>query len=96
MNWDEIRKAYPNQWLIIEALEAHTTINHFRQLDRLAVIERCTDGASALACYRALHQQYSQREFYFVHTARTLLDIREQSWFGIRRGHAAAINGRAH
>lgn len=25
MIWSEIRKAYPHQWLIIEALEAHTT-----------------------------------------------------------------------
>ncbi len=38
MLWPEIRKGYPNQWLIIEALEAHTDSNnlrHFHQLGSL-------------------------------------------------------------
>ena len=89
MQWPEIRKAYPNQWLIIEALEAHTTPDNQRQLDKIAVIERCPDGSAAMESYRRLHQQYSGREFYFVHTSREELDIREQQWLGIRRGSAA-------
>ena len=43
MKWAEIRQAYPQQWLIIEALEAHTTDEHRRILDRLAVLETCAD-----------------------------------------------------
>ena len=27
MNWPQVRKAYPDQWLVIEALEAHTEDN---------------------------------------------------------------------
>lgn len=91
MFWQEIRRAYPDQWLIIEALEAHTTPDLRRHLDRLAVIERCSDGNAALASYRRLHLEYPQREFYFVHTRRTELDIREQQWLGIRRIDEAAI-----
>ena len=79
MLWAEIRQAYPNQWLIIEALEAHTTPDKQRHLDCLAVIDTCPDGSAALQRYRHLHQQYPLREFYFVHTSRAELDIRERA-----------------
>ena len=86
MLWSEIRQAYPNQWLIIEALQAHTEDNR-RQLDHIAVIETCADGATAMQRYRQLHHQYPMREFYFVHTSRERLDIRERHWIGIWRGN---------
>ena len=89
MQWSEIRNAYPDEWLIIEALEAETTPAHQRSLKRIAVIERCPDSTVALQCYRRLHQQYPFREFYFVHTSRETLDIREQAWVGIRSDYAA-------
>ena len=89
MFWKEIREAYPDQWLVVEALEAHTTSDHRRELGRMAVIEPCTDGKAAFGSYRRYHQQYPQREFYFVHTSREDLDIREQKWVGIRQTYAA-------
>ncbi len=46
MLWAEIRQAYPHQWLIIEALEAHTTPDKQRHLDCLAVIDTCPDGST--------------------------------------------------
>jgi hypothetical protein len=91
MNWSEIRTIYPDQWLIIEALEAYTSLDHKRHLERLTVIERCADGNAAMASYRRLHLEYPQREFYFVHTRRTELDIREQQWLGIRGKYATSI-----
>ncbi|MCC7355070.1 MAG: hypothetical protein IT330_15100 [Anaerolineae bacterium] len=57
-------------------------------MDRLAVIELCPNGNTAMQRYRRLHQEYPQREFYFVHTSREELDIRERQWLGIRRSHA--------
>ena len=93
MHWSEIRKAYPDQWLIVEALEAHTTPDHRRHLQRLAVIETCADGQTALRSYRRLHREHPSREFYFVHTSREDLDIREQQWMGVRRSHAAISEG---
>ncbi len=88
MQWSDIRLTYPNQWLIIEALSASTSPENRRQLDNIAVIEQCTDGNNALENYRRLHKQYPAREFYYVHTSRENLDIREQNWSGIRRGNA--------
>src|SRR5690606_37398586 len=70
MQWPEIRKAYPDQWLIIEALQAHSTPDHRRILDKVSVVEQPTDGSAAMSSYRKLHQQYPEREFYFVHTSR--------------------------
>jgi len=88
MTWQEVRKAYPNQWLVIEAIEAHTEENR-RLLDQIAVVETSADGAAALQVYERLHRAYPQREFYFVHTGRESLDIRERHWIGIRRADAA-------
>ena len=89
MRWTEVRQTYPNQWLVIEALEAETDTDHKRQLKRIAVVECCPDGNAALLSYRRLHQQYPMREFYYAHTSREQLDIREQMWVGIRRGYAS-------
>jgi len=94
MRWSDIRKAYPDQWLIIEALQAHTE-NNRRMLDNIAVTETCKDGASAMRSYRRLHRQYPSREFYFVHTNRQELQIKERRWAGIRSNYAAHPKGRS-
>lgn len=88
MHWSEIRQSHPDQWVVIEALEAHTEGDR-RILDRIAVVEQCPDGASAMQSYRRLHRQYPSRELYFVHTSREDLQISERWWMGIRRTHAA-------
>jgi hypothetical protein len=92
MNWSDIRKAYPNTWLVIEALEAHTE-GRQRLLDHIAVVDTCEDGASAFQSYQRLHQVHPYRELYYVHTGREDLDIREQHWVGIRRNNAAYAAG---
>ena len=89
MRWMNIRKTYPNQWLVIEAVKAHS-LKTKRLLDKIAVMETCLDGTTAMQKYRRLHQQHPEREFYFVHTSRKQLDIQERQWLGVRRGHAVA------
>jgi hypothetical protein len=88
MRWAEVRTAYPDQWLVIEALEAHTEL-HRRVLDRIAVVDRCPDGATAMKRYRALHHEHPERELSFVHTGNAELDIVERYWVGIRRNDSA-------
>ncbi len=88
MNWTELRQIYPNQWLLIEALSAHTTADQQRHLEQLAVISRCLDGEEAFQQYRQFHRHYPQRELYFVHTGRDTLDIEERYWLGIHTHHA--------
>ena len=48
MHWSEICKSHPNKWLIVEALEAHTTSDYRRHLNRLTVVEECPDGKTAM------------------------------------------------
>ncbi len=86
MTWSQVRQVCPNQWLVIEALEAHTTPDKQRNLDKIAIIQHCSDGRAAMQKYRKLHLEYPLREFFFVHTGREKLDIRERRWLGIRRG----------
>lgn len=87
MNWSQVRQAHPDQWLVIEALEAHSEERQ-RILDRIAVIEACSDGRGALNCYRQLHREHPLREFYFVHTSRDELEILESPSVTARRLHA--------
>ncbi len=88
MRWPEVQVTYPNQWLVIEAMEAHTQGNR-RILDHITVVEVCPDSVIAMQTYRRLHQRYPLREFYFVHTSRASLEIKERRWVGIRRSNAA-------
>ncbi len=87
MLWTEIREAYPDQWLIVEALEAHTTPDRHRLLDRMTVVEKCSDGSLAMRGCRRLYQKFPDRELYFVHTSRGEIKIRERRWLGIRGDH---------
>ena len=70
MKWSDVRLVYPEQWLVVEALAAHTTEDSYRVPDNLAVLESCVDGHAAMQRYRVLHQAYPEREFYYVHTSR--------------------------
>jgi len=88
MNWKEVRAAYPDRWLIIEAIEAHSEKN-MRMLDRISVIESCNDGSEAMKVYRMKQKQYPGGEFYFVHTSRDTLAIEERRWAGVRGKHEA-------
>ena len=84
MNWREITKKYPQQWLLVEALEAHTTPDQRRHLDRISVLEHCSDGSSAFKCYREIHTKFPEREYYYVHTSRDELEIIEETRLGPR------------
>lgn len=86
MDWQQVKTQYPEQWLLVEALEAHTTDDHKRHLDQLAVVEQCTDGTSAFQRYQALHRKFPEREYYYVHTSRQELDIVEEVRLGPRLG----------
>ena len=88
MIWSEVRQAYPNRWLIIEAVEAYT-LDERRILDKIAMMETCRDNTEVMQAYECWPQAYPQREFYFAHTGRAELNIHERRWLGIRRNDAA-------
>jgi hypothetical protein len=83
MQWNEIRQTYPGQWLLVEAIDAHSHAGQ-RIVEELAVVDACPDGMVAMTRYKELHRREPGRELYVVHTDREALDITELHWFGIR------------
>ncbi|MEO6951366.1 MAG: hypothetical protein ABI321_06095 [Polyangia bacterium] len=83
MEWRDIRNLHPDRWLVLEALEAHSEGGH-RVLDQLAIVEVCSDGATAHKRYRELHHAQHERELYFAHTQNVDLLIDERPWVGVR------------
>ncbi len=83
MTWLEIRDQYPNTWLLLEAITAHSE-NNQRILEELSVISRFDDSESALDAYSALHEIAPARELLVLHTSQEKLEIKERFWMGIR------------
>lgn len=83
MVWQEIRQYYPQQWLLVEAIKAHSEANK-RVLEQLAVVNIFPDSISAMQGYAQLHREAPQRELYVFHTSREMLDITEQQWIRVR------------
>ena len=80
---DYIRRHYPHQWLLIEALLAHSKEGK-RLLDELAVVDTFPDGETALRAYLKLHRAAPTRELYVIHSDREELDITERTLLGLR------------
>jgi hypothetical protein len=83
MRWSEVRATHPEQWLVIEALAAHSADSR-RIFDRIAVVEVCCDGPSTMKRCAEPHRQHPLRELCFVHTGNAELEIEERRWIGIR------------
>lgn len=83
MKWEEIRHHYPHQWLLIEAIQAHSASGQ-RVLDQIAVLETFDDSSNALKRYAEFHQDIPERELYVLHTDREQPNITERKWLGIR------------
>ena len=79
MTWIDIRQRYPHQWLLVEALLAHSKAGK-RQVDELAVVNVFTDGEAALRSYLKLHRAAPARELYVVHSNREELEIIERAF----------------
>ncbi len=83
MRWEEIREHYPQQWLLVEALKAHSEGDK-RVLERLAVLGSYSDSSEALRAYAEFHREAPARELYVFHTSRESLDVTERRWLGVR------------
>ena len=84
MTWNEIRALYPDQWLVVEALGAQTTLDGKRVIRDLEFVEKCESGTAAFQAYRRHHLENLGHEYYYFHTSRIELDIIEERWLGIR------------
>ncbi len=83
MQWSEVRRHHPDQWLLIEAIEARSEAGR-RFVDEIAVLGTFPDSVTAMQRYTGLHHEVPQRELYVCHTEREELEIQERRWLGIR------------
>jgi hypothetical protein len=83
MTWIDVRRRYPHQWLLVEALLAHLKAGK-RHLDELTVVDAFSDGEAALRAYLSLHRDAPMRELYVVHSDRDELEITERFLLGLR------------
>ena len=83
MKWQEIRDHYPTQWLLVEAIKAHSESGK-RILDEIAVVSTFVDSVIAMKAYTELHREEPDRELYVLHTNREQLNIIERRWLGVR------------
>ncbi|WP_170008549.1 hypothetical protein [Bacillus fonticola] len=84
MKWAQVRKQYPEQWVLVEAISAYSE-NSFRHLDELSVISNFPDSTMAWKEYKKLHLAEPSREYYIFHTDHETLEIKEQKFMGVRR-----------
>lgn len=84
MRWEDIKKTYPQQWVIIEAIDANTKEDK-RIIEKIQLVELFGDNNNeALRSYVRLHKAHPEKEYYVVHTSRPELNVRERMWTGVR------------
>lgn len=81
MTWDDVRRLYPNRWVVVEAEEAHIE-NDRRVITQLNVAAVCSDPEETMRRFSELSRLDRLREYYPLHTDREELDIHVQSTFG--------------
>ena len=77
MTWEAIREAYPHQWLLVEAIKAHTKGDK-RVVEDFNVLGSFHDSVDGWEQYGTVHARDPYRELYVVSSEAAKLDIREQ------------------
>lgn len=85
MKWEEIREAFPNQWVLIEATHAFTNEKSERILEDVTPLKKFSNSSDAMKTYKLLHWENPTREMYVLHTSRDEPNIIEKKWVGVRR-----------
>jgi hypothetical protein len=79
MNWIEVRKSYPNKWVVLEGLKTRKQGNQ-KYYDNISVMESFDDGNLALKACNSFHKEYPKRDFHFIHTTHEKLEIPLKQW----------------
>lgn len=84
MKWTQIREQYPEQWVLVEAINAYSK-NSFRHIEDLSIISNFTESTFAWKEYKKLHLDNPLREYYILHTCHETIEVEEQRFSGVRR-----------
>jgi len=83
MRWEEVRERFPDEWVVLEAIKAHSAEGN-RYIEEVVIVDTFEDPTSAMRRYNELHKQDPYREYCFFHTSRSQLVARER-YVGLRR-----------
>ncbi|MCJ7842870.1 hypothetical protein MUB24_18700 [Lederbergia sp. NSJ-179] len=82
MRWREVQKRFPNEWVVLEVIKAHSKEGK-RYIEEIVVIDRFEKSSEAMRRYDELRKEKPYREYCFFHTSRPNLVARER-YVGIR------------
>ncbi len=85
MKWEDVCQAFPEQWVLIEAVQAYTNAESERILEDVALLKKFPNSPDAMKAYQELHRENPTRELYVLHTNRKNPNIIEKKWVGVRR-----------
>jgi hypothetical protein len=85
MKWEDVRKEFPEQWVLIEAIHAFTNESSERILEEVVPLKQFTTSSDAMKSYKVCHREDPTREMYVLHTSRKEPNIIEKKWVGVRR-----------
>lgn len=83
MKWSEARAQFPNRWVLVEAISAHSS-NNIRKIEELSVINDYAETKHAWDAYKKYHYSEPSREYYIFHTVNENIEVQEQEFIGIR------------
>ena len=85
MKWEDVCQAFPEQWVLIEAVQAYTNEKSERILEEVTPLNKFLNSPDAMKAYQELHRENPIRELYVLHTNRKNPNIIEKKWVGVRR-----------
>ncbi len=84
MKWEDVCQAFPNQWVLIEVVEAYTNEENERVLEGVTPLNKFPTSMEAMNAYQQMHKENPQKELYVLHTSRKEPNIMERKWVGVR------------
>ncbi|MEJ8767691.1 hypothetical protein WKU33_17860 [Oceanobacillus sp. HCA-5259] len=85
MKWEDVRQAFPDTWVLIEATQAYTNEQSERILEEIAPLNKFTSSPEAMRAYQEFHHENPNKELYVLHTNRKEPRITEKKWLGVRK-----------
>jgi hypothetical protein len=82
MKWSAVRKQYPNQFVLVEAISAYSQ-NGKSIIKEMAVIDRYYSVSDAWNGYKQ-HKAFPEKELYIFHTSKEQIEVEEQYFIEIR------------
>lgn len=78
MKWEEVRKAFPEQWVLIETIQTHTNEQSERILEEVVPLKKFSNSPETMSIYEAIHRGYPGRKLFVLQTGRKKPDIIEK------------------